>query len=347
MEFSDVAKVTIGKFTGECDIYFDAADCRFRIVRKPSSSGKGVVVGMMFGMLGQAIMNNVNEGEEMASFTPADIREVEAVEKKHKSILTIYPYSGDGPYVITIGNKKNLCAYLHRELMENRYNAAAPAAPQAPMMRTEVPPMLLQDTPPVQPMEPVAPIQPVAPVPPMQPQVPMQPAPMTSVPPMQPQMPMQPAPMPSVPPMPPAAPVPPAPPASPMTGVPVQHSVRQPIQPPVQQPAQPAAPGGNALLCLRSGALAGRVYPVPMGAVLVIGRSPARSNLALPQYEKVSGAHCRVEIGNRCLRVSDLNSTNGTFANGAPVQPNQPVILREGDTLMLGNEACVFRIAFE
>ena len=84
-----------------------------------------------------------------------------------------------------------------------------------------------------------------------------------------------------------------------------------------------------------------------MGAVLVIGRSAARSNLPLAQYEKVSSAHCRVEIGNRCLRVTDLNSTNGTYANGERISPNQPVILREGDTLMLANDACVFRIAFE
>lgn len=331
MEFSDVAMVTIGKFTGECDIYFENAECRFRIVRKPSSSGAGTAVRMMFGVLGQVIMNNVCDAEELASFTPADIREVELVEKKRKTIFTIYPYSGDGPYVVTLGNKKELCAHMHRELVVNRNNAGS----QAPMMRTAIPPEVLREASP-EPVAPVAPVQPMAPV----------------------QSVAQPI-----------APVPPAPPVAPMTAVPVQHSVQQPMQPPMQQPVpypvqppmqqpvpqpmqqpvpQPVQqPAQGALLCLRSGPLAGRVYPVPMGAVLVIGRSAARSNLALPQYEKVSGAHCRVEIGNRCLRVTDLNSTNGTFANGAPVNPNQPVILREGDMLMLGNEACVFRIAFE
>ena len=297
MEFCEDAMVTIGKFTGECDIYFEDVERRFRIVRKPSSSGAGTAVRVMFGMIGQAIMNKVGTGEEIATFTPADIREVEVVEKKRKSIFSIYPYSGDGPYVITAGNKSELYAHLNRELVANRNNAGN----QEPVIRTAIPPEVLQEIAP-EPAAPVAPVQPVQPVAPVQPIQPM--------PPVQPQSHMQ-----------------------------------QPARQPAQQPAQPR--GNGALLCLRSGPMAGRIYPYPVGTVLVIGRSAARSNLALAQYEKVSSAHCRVEIGNRCLRVTDLNSTNGTFANGAPVKPNQPVILREGDMLMLGNEACVFRIAFE
>lgn len=297
MEFCEDAMVTIGKFTGECDIYFEDVERRFRIVRKPSSSGAGTAVRVMFGMIGQAIMNKVGAGEEIATFTPADIREVEVVEKKRKSIFSIYPYSGDGPYVITAGNKSELYAHLNRELVANRNNAAN----QEPVIRTAIPPEVLQEIAPepAAPVAPVQPIQPVAPVQPIQPMPPVQP----------------------------------------------QSHMQQPARQPAQQPAQPR--GNGALLCLRSGPMAGRIYPYPVGTVLVIGRSAARSNLALPQYEKVSSAHCRVEIGNRCLRVTDLNSTNGTFANGAPVKPSQPVILREGDMLMLGNEACVFRIAFE
>ena len=333
MEFCEDAMVTIGKFTGECDIYFEDVERRFRIVRKPSSSGAGTAVRVMFGMIGQAIMNKVGTGEEIATFTPADIREVEVVEKKRKSIFSIYPYSGDGPYVITAGNKSELYAHLNRELVANRNNAGN----QEPVIRTAIPPEVLQEIAPepAAPVAPVQPVQPVAPVQPIQPVAPVQPIqPVAPVQPVQPVAPVQPVQSVAL-----VQPIQPMPPVQP------QSHMQQPARQPAQQPAQPR--GNGALLCLRSGPMAGRIYPYPVGTVLVIGRSAARSNLALAQYEKVSSAHCRVEIGNRCLRVTDLNSTNGTFANGAPVQPNQPVILREGDMLMLGNEACVFRIAFE
>ena len=122
----------------------------------------------------------------------------------------------------------------------------------------------------------------------------------------------------------------------------------QPVAPvaPVA-PVQPQVKKRSALLCLRSGALAGRIYGCPAGAAVVVGRNPSRSNLPLPQYEKVSSVHCRLEGTDGALWVTDLGSTNGTFVNGTRLAPNQPAPLREGDTLMLGTEDCLFRIAFE
>ena len=184
MEYYDVAMVTIGKFTGECDIYFEDTERRFRIIRKPSSSGAGVAVRMMFGVIGQAVMNSVGSGEELASFTAADIRDVEAVEKKRKSILTIYPHSGEGPYVVTIGNSKPICAHLHRELMERRLSAPQPAPlDPVPVTRTQLPdemtipethatpaaaPMTTPEPLPVSAQEPTpAPLPPIPPLPPV------------------------------------------------------------------------------------------------------------------------------------------------------------------------------------
>lgn len=118
-----------------------------------------------------------------------------------------------------------------------------------------------------------------------------------------------------------------------------------PVQP--VAPVQPQVQKRNVLLCLRTGPMAGRIYSCPNGAPVVIGRNPSRSNLALSQYGKVSSAHCRLECADGVLRVTDLGSTNGTFLNGAPLTPNAPAILRDGDTLMLGTEECQIRIAFE
>lgn len=188
MEYSDVAVVRIGKFNGECDIFFEDTEGRFRIVRKPSSSGAGVAVRMMFGMIGEAVMNNVGNGEELASFTAKDILDVTAEEKKRKSILTVYPAVGEGPYVITIGNKKPLCAFLHRELMEKRFSAPAPVAPPMDLPaappeepRTRLPEMTIpEDLPaPTQPaVQPPAPepIQPSFVPPPVVPAAPVQPS---------------------------------------------------------------------------------------------------------------------------------------------------------------------------
>ena len=312
MEYSDGAIVKIGKFSGEGNIAYQEADGRFTVSRNASASGAGVVVGVMFGALGRAIMDGVSDSVELTTFTAGDIRQVETQEKRSKMVFTLYPANGEAPYIITIAKKKQLCAILHRELVEQKATAPKPAVSAPP------------------------------PAPAPLPQAPVSP----------------PAPMPYEPPMQPPVQAPIQAPIQPPVQAPMQPPIQPPVQAPIQPPMQPAAPQqrpaaaapaqrADALLSLRTGPMAGSVFRCAPGSRVVIGRDPSRSTLALSRYVNVSGVHCCVEVGNGCLRVTDLNSTNGTYVNGTRLQPNQPVMLRAGDVLKLANDVCIFQIAFE
>ena len=65
---------------------------------------------------------------------------------------------------------------------------------------------------------------------------------------------------------------------------------------------------------------------------LVIGRAPG-AGLLLPSIE-VSRAHCRVACGASGVSVTDLNSTNGTFIDGARLDGSAP--LPPGAVLRVG-----------
>ncbi len=49
----------------------------------------------------------------------------------------------------------------------------------------------------------------------------------------------------------------------------------------------------------------------------------------------VSHQHASLEIINKTLMLTDLNSLNGTFLNQERLSPNQPRILRDGDEMQL------------
>jgi ABC transport system ATP-binding/permease protein len=71
-----------------------------------------------------------------------------------------------------------------------------------------------------------------------------------------------------------------------------------------------------------------RILP---GAIKTIGRAPRadfRVDAAL-----VSRVHCRLTAGATDLEVIDLDSTNGTFVNGARVER---ALLKTGDRLGVG-----------
>jgi pSer/pThr/pTyr-binding forkhead associated (FHA) protein len=71
-----------------------------------------------------------------------------------------------------------------------------------------------------------------------------------------------------------------------------------------------------------------RILP---GAIKTIGRAPRadfRVDAAL-----VSRVHCRLTAGAADLEVVDLESTNGTFVNGARVER---ALLKNGDRLGVG-----------
>jgi serine phosphatase RsbU (regulator of sigma subunit) len=68
-------------------------------------------------------------------------------------------------------------------------------------------------------------------------------------------------------------------------------------------------------------------------AGLTIGRTtPSDLVIASPD---ISRRHCRVDLDGEWVVLTDLNSTNGTFAGGARVE--RPVRLRDGELISLGS----------
>lgn len=84
-------------------------------------------------------------------------------------------------------------------------------------------------------------------------------------------------------------------------------------------------------LVVREGPDSGRVIPVEDGATLVLGRA-LDTDVHLEDAH-VSRRHCRIEATAEHLRVTDLESANGTFIDGTPVDQGR---LQPGQTLRLG-----------
>ena len=53
----------------------------------------------------------------------------------------------------------------------------------------------------------------------------------------------------------------------------------------------------------------------------------------------VSRRHCKIQLREDNLYVTDLHSTNGTFLAGVRLNPNESTVLRKGDELLLGRLA--------
>src|SRR6266404_2646377 len=84
-------------------------------------------------------------------------------------------------------------------------------------------------------------------------------------------------------------------------------------------------------LLITNGVQQGRVLRLKSG-VNRIGRS-IENHLQIPD-PSVSSAHCEVIFSDANVLVRDLNSTNGTFIDGEPVQEST---IRSGQLLQLGN----------
>jgi hypothetical protein len=70
----------------------------------------------------------------------------------------------------------------------------------------------------------------------------------------------------------------------------------------------------------------------------VVGRD-AGCDVVIDNFQ-VSRRHCLLEVLERGVAVKDLDSTNGTFVNGAPVKDGT---LYEGDRLSLGTYGLTLR----
>jgi Domain of unknown function (DUF4123)/FHA domain len=94
------------------------------------------------------------------------------------------------------------------------------------------------------------------------------------------------------------------------------------------------------LLEIRSGPTAGTKIPLTAGQPLRIGRNP-KAEHSFPNDPRMSGIHCAFECDAKGCRVRDLNSSNGTFLNGARIKEAS---LANGDEIRAGNTVFVFRI---
>lgn len=67
-----------------------------------------------------------------------------------------------------------------------------------------------------------------------------------------------------------------------------------------------------------------------------IGRAGDQCELVL-SHATVSRRHARLQLRGEALHVEDLGSTNGTAVDGVIIKPGQPVALRVGSKLRLGD----------
>jgi hypothetical protein len=73
-----------------------------------------------------------------------------------------------------------------------------------------------------------------------------------------------------------------------------------------------------------------------------IGRDPARTDISFYSDEEssVSRVHCTITLDDdNQFRLADNNSSAGTKLNGRRIQPDSPVVLDDGDEIVLGDLA--------
>ena len=73
------------------------------------------------------------------------------------------------------------------------------------------------------------------------------------------------------------------------------------------------------------------IFRLPRGSIRTVGRAQ-RADIII-DAALVSRLHCRLEVGNKGVSVTDLSSTNGTFVNDKRVER---ATLVSGDRLRVG-----------
>ena len=105
-----------------------------------------------------------------------------------------------------------------------------------------------------------------------------------------------------------------------------------------------AAPSARAVVQFLSGPHAGKSYTIGAGRAVSMGRTPGQCGLAMPSCNKVSSRHLSLEIRDRAVYVTDLNSTNGTYVGSQRLHPNVPTAVPNGSVVYLGTQSCSFRV---
>lgn len=98
--------------------------------------------------------------------------------------------------------------------------------------------------------------------------------------------------------------------------------------------------GALAAFRIEVGPQAGEDVPVRL-PVVTIGRA-SQNDIVVPD-DSVSTTHARLEYIDGQWRLTDLDSKNGTFAEGVKLAPQVPTPVPFGTTLRLGAARLVFR----
>jgi len=69
----------------------------------------------------------------------------------------------------------------------------------------------------------------------------------------------------------------------------------------------------------------------------ILGRTNGPHSAALGKFPVISSNHAKVTRTNNEWFITDLNSTNKTYVNGAKLEPNVPVKIKQNDVVMLAN----------
>ena len=111
-------------------------------------------------------------------------------------------------------------------------------------------------------------------------------------------------------------------------------------------PAAPAVRRDVKLLCVE-GPMKDQKYRFQEGQSVTVGRSARENGIVVPQCKYVGGVHCRLEVSNGRLFVTDLTSKNGTYLDDQRLSPNQPMPALNGSLIRLGNEECIFKVMID
>lgn len=83
---------------------------------------------------------------------------------------------------------------------------------------------------------------------------------------------------------------------------------------------------------------------VPIGDTATLGRDPGNTIVLPPDARGVSRSHCRLDIRNGQLILTDVGSSQGTLIHGKRIPIHTPVALRPGSSFCLGSEQYSFTV---
>lgn len=115
-------------------------------------------------------------------------------------------------------------------------------------------------------------------------------------------------------------------------------------------PAPVPAPAPNPIVPMKfhlngiSGYHSGKRFGIT--GTVVIGRDNTKCNVLFPLDQPgVSGVHCELRISGNDLTLKDCNSSYGTYLeNGTKLEPNVPVVLRNGSRFFVGSDSNMFEV---